>query len=159
MNIFRLTGDLSHLAAIIILLLKIWKSRSCAGACGGGRPRREGGGTRAAAAEGSPSGAARCPRRAVKQAEVVPGGGSACLRRPLKAPRGRPGGCPGAIAPLSAPPRCPAAGSGEHPRLGGAVAAALAPRLQRPRLLRALIPGSAASAGPGGQPRAPAAAE
>lgn len=31
MNIFRLTGDLSHLAAIIILLLKIWKSRSCAG--------------------------------------------------------------------------------------------------------------------------------
>ncbi|MEQ2190063.1 hypothetical protein GOODEAATRI_031751, partial [Goodea atripinnis] len=30
MNIFRLTGDLSHLAAIIILLLKIWKSRSCA---------------------------------------------------------------------------------------------------------------------------------
>lgn len=33
MNIFRLTGDLSHLAAIIILLLKIWKSRSCAGEC------------------------------------------------------------------------------------------------------------------------------
>lgn len=31
MNIFRLVGDLSHLAAIIILLLKIWKSRSCAG--------------------------------------------------------------------------------------------------------------------------------
>lgn len=31
MNIFRLAGDLSHLAAIIILLLKIWKSRSCAG--------------------------------------------------------------------------------------------------------------------------------
>lgn len=31
MNIFRLTGDLSHLAAIIILLLKIWKTRSCAG--------------------------------------------------------------------------------------------------------------------------------
>ncbi|KAF7242998.1 ER lumen protein-retaining receptor 2, partial [Varanus komodoensis] len=30
MNIFRLTGDLSHLAAIIILLLKIWKTRSCA---------------------------------------------------------------------------------------------------------------------------------
>uniref|UniRef100_A0A8C6NWV7 ER lumen protein-retaining receptor n=1 Tax=Nothobranchius furzeri TaxID=105023 RepID=A0A8C6NWV7_NOTFU len=34
MNIFRLTGDLSHLAAIIILLLKIWKSRSCAGISG-----------------------------------------------------------------------------------------------------------------------------
>jgi len=31
MNIFRLTGDLSHLLAIILLLLKIWKSRSCAG--------------------------------------------------------------------------------------------------------------------------------
>uniref|UniRef100_A0ACB8FM32 ER lumen protein-retaining receptor 2 n=1 Tax=Sphaerodactylus townsendi TaxID=933632 RepID=A0ACB8FM32_9SAUR len=34
MNIFRLTGDLSHLAAIIIMLLKIWKSRSCAGISG-----------------------------------------------------------------------------------------------------------------------------
>ena len=33
MNIFRLTGDLSHLAAIIILLLKIWKTRSCSGMC------------------------------------------------------------------------------------------------------------------------------
>jgi hypothetical protein len=31
MNIFRLTGLLSHLAAIVILLLKIWKTRSCAG--------------------------------------------------------------------------------------------------------------------------------
>lgn len=31
MNIFRLVGDLSHLLAIIILLLKIWKTRSCAG--------------------------------------------------------------------------------------------------------------------------------
>jgi len=34
MNIFRLTGDLSHLLAIVILLLKIWKSRSCAGISG-----------------------------------------------------------------------------------------------------------------------------
>ncbi|ESO13239.1 hypothetical protein HELRODRAFT_63815 [Helobdella robusta] len=34
MNIFRLVGDLSHLAALIILLLKIWKSRSCAGVSG-----------------------------------------------------------------------------------------------------------------------------
>lgn len=34
MNIFRLTGDLSHLAAIIILLIKIWKTRSCAGISG-----------------------------------------------------------------------------------------------------------------------------
>lgn len=31
MNIFRLTGDLSHLLAVIILLMKIWKTRSCAG--------------------------------------------------------------------------------------------------------------------------------
>ncbi|XP_053608087.1 ER lumen protein-retaining receptor [Plodia interpunctella] len=34
MNIFRLCGDLSHLLAIIILLLKIWKTRSCAGISG-----------------------------------------------------------------------------------------------------------------------------
>ncbi|OTF77748.1 ER lumen protein retaining receptor-like protein [Euroglyphus maynei] len=34
MNIFRLTGDLAHLAAIIILLLKIWKTRSCSGISG-----------------------------------------------------------------------------------------------------------------------------
>ncbi|KPM06889.1 ER lumen protein retaining receptor-like protein [Sarcoptes scabiei] len=34
MNIFRLTGDLSHLTAIIILLLKIWKTRSCSGISG-----------------------------------------------------------------------------------------------------------------------------
>ncbi|XP_012168478.1 ER lumen protein-retaining receptor [Bombus terrestris] len=34
MNIFRLLGDLSHLVAIIILLLKIWKTRSCAGISG-----------------------------------------------------------------------------------------------------------------------------
>lgn len=31
MNIFRLTGDLSHLLAIVLLLWKIWKTRSCAG--------------------------------------------------------------------------------------------------------------------------------
>eukprot|EP00106_Octopus_bimaculoides_P017494 XP_014784936.1 PREDICTED: ER lumen protein-retaining receptor 2-like [Octopus bimaculoides] len=34
MNIFRLIGDMSHLLAIIILLLKIWKTRSCAGISG-----------------------------------------------------------------------------------------------------------------------------
>ncbi|XP_078467073.1 ER lumen protein-retaining receptor 2 isoform X2 [Lampetra planeri] len=34
MNVFRLTGDLSHLLAIIILLIKIWKTRSCAGISG-----------------------------------------------------------------------------------------------------------------------------
>ncbi len=31
MNVFRLAGDVSHLVAIIILLLKIWRSKSCAG--------------------------------------------------------------------------------------------------------------------------------
>lgn len=34
MNIFRLIGDLSHLLAIILLLIKIWKTRSCAGLSG-----------------------------------------------------------------------------------------------------------------------------
>ena len=34
MNLFRLIGDLSHIAAIAILLLKIWKTRSCAGISG-----------------------------------------------------------------------------------------------------------------------------
>lgn len=34
MNIFRLIGDLSHLLAILLLLWKIWKSRSCAGISG-----------------------------------------------------------------------------------------------------------------------------
>ena len=34
MNIFRLLGDLSHLLAILLLLLKIWKTWSCAGISG-----------------------------------------------------------------------------------------------------------------------------
>ncbi|VDO75807.1 unnamed protein product [Schistosoma curassoni] len=34
MNIFRLLGDISHLAALIILLLKIYSSRSCKGLSG-----------------------------------------------------------------------------------------------------------------------------
>ncbi|KRX85670.1 ER lumen protein retaining receptor, partial [Trichinella sp. T6] len=34
MNIFRISGDLSHLIAILILLIKIWKTRSCAGISG-----------------------------------------------------------------------------------------------------------------------------
>lgn len=33
MNIFRILGDISHLLAIIILLLKIHRSKSCAGEC------------------------------------------------------------------------------------------------------------------------------
>ncbi|CAG0886126.1 unnamed protein product, partial [Darwinula stevensoni] len=33
MNIYRLSGDLTHLLALVILLVKIWKSRSCAGEC------------------------------------------------------------------------------------------------------------------------------
>ncbi|KAA3681921.1 ER lumen protein retaining receptor [Paragonimus westermani] len=34
MNVFRLAGDLSHLGAILILLLKIYSSRSCKGLSG-----------------------------------------------------------------------------------------------------------------------------
>jgi len=34
MNTFRLLGDMSHLMAIVILLTKIWKTRSCAGISG-----------------------------------------------------------------------------------------------------------------------------
>ncbi|XP_002132358.2 ER lumen protein-retaining receptor-like [Drosophila pseudoobscura] len=34
MNIFRLMADLAHVLAIVILLHKIWKSRSCAGISG-----------------------------------------------------------------------------------------------------------------------------
>ncbi|XP_071814770.1 ER lumen protein-retaining receptor 2 isoform X2 [Apostichopus japonicus] len=34
MNLFRLIGDLSHLLAIIILVWKIWKTKSCAGISG-----------------------------------------------------------------------------------------------------------------------------
>jgi len=34
MNIFRLLGDLAHLSAIIVLLLKMWRTRSCAGISG-----------------------------------------------------------------------------------------------------------------------------
>lgn len=31
MNVFRILGDLSHLLAMILLLVKIWRSKSCAG--------------------------------------------------------------------------------------------------------------------------------
>ncbi|MBN3311251.1 ER lumen protein-retaining receptor 3 [Amia ocellicauda] len=34
MNVFRLLGDLSHLLAIIILFVKIWRTNSCAGISG-----------------------------------------------------------------------------------------------------------------------------
>lgn len=34
MNVFRLAGDVSHVVAIIILLIKIWRSKSCAGISG-----------------------------------------------------------------------------------------------------------------------------
>lgn len=34
MNIFRLIGDMSHLLAIVLLLLKMWKTRSVAGISG-----------------------------------------------------------------------------------------------------------------------------
>jgi len=34
MNIFRLSADVAHLVAIVILLIKIWRTRSCAGISG-----------------------------------------------------------------------------------------------------------------------------
>ncbi|XP_018420992.1 PREDICTED: ER lumen protein-retaining receptor 3 [Nanorana parkeri] len=34
MNIFRIVGDVSHLLAMIILLMKMWKTKSCAGISG-----------------------------------------------------------------------------------------------------------------------------
>ncbi|XP_041033446.1 ER lumen protein-retaining receptor 3 [Cetorhinus maximus] len=34
MNVFRLSGDVSHLLAILILLGKMWKTKSCAGISG-----------------------------------------------------------------------------------------------------------------------------
>lgn len=34
MNVFRIAGDLSHLLAMIILLWKMWKSKTCAGISG-----------------------------------------------------------------------------------------------------------------------------
>lgn len=34
MNVFRLTADLFHILAIFVLLVKIWKSRSCSGLSG-----------------------------------------------------------------------------------------------------------------------------
>ncbi|XP_028645676.1 ER lumen protein-retaining receptor 3 [Grammomys surdaster] len=34
MNVFRILGDLSHLLAMILLLVKIWRSKSCAGISG-----------------------------------------------------------------------------------------------------------------------------
>lgn len=40
MNVFRILGDLSHLLAMILLLVKIWRSKSCAG-----ERRRGGAGT------------------------------------------------------------------------------------------------------------------
>ena len=42
MNVFRLCGDLSHLLAICILLVKIWRTRSCAGEEEGWVPETEG---------------------------------------------------------------------------------------------------------------------
>lgn len=42
MNVFRILGDISHLLAIIILLVKMQKSKSCAGECSC-TPGKEGG--------------------------------------------------------------------------------------------------------------------
>ncbi|KAK1341609.1 hypothetical protein QTO34_018024 [Cnephaeus nilssonii] len=45
MNVFRILGDLSHLLAMMLLLGKIWRSKSCAGICdvaGGTQPAQVG---------------------------------------------------------------------------------------------------------------------
>ncbi|KAL4658037.1 ER lumen protein-retaining receptor 3 [Arapaima gigas] len=34
MNVFRILGDVSHMVAIVLLFLKFWKSKSCAGISG-----------------------------------------------------------------------------------------------------------------------------
>lgn len=140
MNIFRLTGDLSHLAAIIILLLKIWKSRSCAGACGrppGGPGERGGAGPgRVESSRGLGAVAASS-----LQAGAGRGRGSAPLRCrgrsfPEEGRRGRgcsgPGRRRGALAPASCGPEGPG-----PPAEGGLRGAACSPRLRRhPRELR-----------------------
>lgn len=44
MNVFRILGDLSHLLAMFLLLVKIWRSKSCAGErLPGGAGRDQGG--------------------------------------------------------------------------------------------------------------------
>lgn len=117
MNIFRLTGDLSHLAAIVILLLKIWKTRSCAGER---RARsRRGSGARPGRPEEPPTSAAPLP---------------AGLRRPTH-PLGQPGELParrGCVCGGN-----PAAAPGWAPRPGGVsrrwaqLGAGSAPELER----------------------------
>lgn len=108
MNIFRLTGDLSHLAAIVILLLKIWKTRSCAGER---RARsRRGSGARPGRPEEPRTSAA--PRPAVPRRPTHPlgwpGGGSARAWGGGTLPCGpsgwarRPGGVSRRWAPLGA---------------------------------------------------------
>lgn len=36
MNIFRFIGDMLHLFSIFIFILKIYATKNCNGACGGG---------------------------------------------------------------------------------------------------------------------------
>lgn len=80
MNIFRLTGDLSHLAAIVILLLKIWKTRSCAGERRA--TSRRGSGARPGRSEDPPTSAAprlaglRRPTHPPRPARRAPGPGA-----------------------------------------------------------------------------------
>lgn len=153
MNIFRLTGDLSHLAAIIILLLKIWKSRSCAGVCGrppGGRGERGGAGP--GRAEGwAPWPPPRC--------RLGPGGAGARLCRSVGAALSLRRGPRGAMAPISCGPKAPgppaqsgagwAEGSRVLPPAAWAPAgAAVSLQARRLRLFVLESPSSAASAAP-----------
>lgn len=65
MNVFRILGDLSHLLAMFLLLIKIWRSKSCAGEQRPGGTGRDQGGNLGSA------GTARA-RASKNLGEVVP---------------------------------------------------------------------------------------
>lgn len=73
MNVFRILGDLSHLLAMILLLVKIWRSKSCAG------ERRRGGAGRD---QDEDSGSEGTPARALPKTSVkffdIRGSGRLC---------------------------------------------------------------------------------
>lgn len=105
MNIFRLTGDLSHLAAIVILLLKIWKTRSCAGERRA-RPR-QGSGAGPGAPQAPPTSAAPRPRGPTPAGHAPSAGQAGGRPRALRDPPGErealwPGRAAWCRAPLRA---------------------------------------------------------
>lgn len=83
MNVFRILGDLSHLLAMILLLVKIWRSKSCAG------ERRPGGAGRDPGGDSGSEGTARASRNFSKSylTSEDPGAcAGACLPPPRKSP-------------------------------------------------------------------------